>query len=524
MPPPAELQDRCWGVPVVATFSAFLVFLPPSSAGLLYVLFMGEFGITHEMAAWPQSTYTVMSNSIGLVQSVVQQRVPLYHLTLFGVGLTCAGLVACAFSPDIVWMAALYGGVYGAGAGISMISLSLYLLLYFDKYRGTATAFKYTGWAASGIVGPTLIGYIAEHYGAQGALLLIGAMAMHALPLVMLLSDPQPVTIPAWCIRKPAKGFSAPVAPNVQQCITKGAELTPKRLLLTRRYVTNGEANKEPVTKDKAMEKETTKHDSGKILVTDVTKLDETTTCSPNSSPPVSCAAKKRVCAKQMRVDSPSLLEHYAKLFRSPMFYVLLIPFMTIDYMLAMVDTTIVEYGIDKGAATLKDAKQLQTYTAVGQLVGRMVVPFVSDKIASSRCPFTAASLAVAAACLLLISHVKDFTTLAALTAVVGVCEGYLLCIKGVLIGDYLGVETLAAVCGLLGVASVPALLSAPSIIGFFRDQLGSYDKFYWMLAAVSLVSACVMCCIAVIDRMHRKAWDLHITSKKPPGEIVGTA
>ncbi|XP_037566228.1 uncharacterized protein LOC119445998 [Dermacentor silvarum] len=298
MPPPAELQDRCWGVPVVATFSAFLVFLPPSSAGLLYVLFMGEFGITHEMAAWPQSTYTVMSNSIGLVQSVVQQRVPLYHLTLFGVGLTCAGLVACAFSPDIVWMAALYGGVYGAGAGISMISLSLYLLLYFDKYRGTATAFKYTGWAASGIVGPTLIGYIAEHYGAQGALLFIGAMAMHALPLVMLLSDPQPVTIPAWCVRKPAKGFSAPVAPNVQQCITKGAELTPKRLLLTRRYVTNGEANKEPVTKDKAMEKETTKHDSGKILVTDVTKLDETTTCSPNSSPPVKLCREK-ACLRQ---------------------------------------------------------------------------------------------------------------------------------------------------------------------------------------------------------------------------------
>ncbi|XP_065282075.2 monocarboxylate transporter 9-like [Dermacentor albipictus] len=528
MPPPAELQDRCWGVPLVATFSAFLVFLPPSSAGLLYVLFMGEFRISHEMAAWPQSTYTVMSNTIGLVQSVLQQRVPLYHLTLFGVALTCVGLVACAFAPDIVWMAALYGGVYGAGAGISMISLSLYLLLYFDKYRGTATAFKYCGWAASGIVGPSLIGYVAENYGAQGALLLVGAMAMHAVPLVMLLSDPQPVTIPTWCVRKRAEASSVPAAPNGLQGLTKGAHLTPKRRLLTgsltRRCATNEEANKEPATKDKAWEKETAKRDSVRILVTDVTKLDVTKLRIPNGSPRANCVAKKRVGAKQMRVDSPSLLAHYATLFRSPMFYVLLIPFMTIDYMLAMVDTTIVEYGMDKGVATLKDAKQLQTYTAVGQLVGRMVVPFVSDKIASSRCPFTAGSLALAAACLLLISRVQDFTTLAALTAVVGVCEGYLLCIKGVLIGDYLGVETLAAVCGLLGVASVPALLSAPSIIGFFRDELGSYDKFYWMLAGVSLVSASVMCCIAVTDRMHRKAWDVHIPSRKPPGEIVETA
>ncbi|KAL1421843.1 hypothetical protein MTO96_022761 [Rhipicephalus appendiculatus] len=166
MSPPAHIVDRCWGIPLVATFSAFVVFLPPSCAGLLYVLFMDEFGVSHEMAAWPQSTYTVMSNTI---ERAPTKRIPLYHLTLFGVALTCAGLVAAAFSPDITWMSVLYGGVYGAGAGISMISLSLYLLVYFDKYRATATAFKYAGWAASGIIGPTLLGYFAETYGPPGS-------------------------------------------------------------------------------------------------------------------------------------------------------------------------------------------------------------------------------------------------------------------------------------------------------------------------------------------------------------------
>ncbi|XP_037513645.1 monocarboxylate transporter 9 isoform X1 [Rhipicephalus sanguineus] len=527
MSPPAHILDRCWGVPVVATFSAFLVFLAPSCAGLLYVLFMDEFGISHERAAWPQSTYTVMSNSIGLVQSVLQQRVPLYYLTLVGVALTCTGLVASAFAPDITWMTALYGGVYGAGAGFSMISLSLYLLLYFDKYRATATAFKYAGWAASGIIGPTLLGYFAEIYGPQGALLLVGAMALHAVPLVMLLGDPQPLTIPVWCARSPPKDPTTPLGQNGVRCLAGGAEMTPKRPLLmgrlTRRYNTNEEASKDPVPKEKPMEKETTKHTSVKILLTDVAKLEVTNPCSANSTLPMNCHTKP-VSAKQMRVNSPSLLGHYAALLRNPLFYVLLIAFMTIDYMMTMVDTTIVEYGIDKGVATLKDAKQLQTYTATGQLIGRIVVPFVSDKIANSRCPFTAASLAVAAACLLLISRVNHFGTLAGLTALVGVCEGYLLCIKGVLIGDYLGVETLAAVCGLLGVASVPALLSAPSIIGFFRDKLGSYDKFYWMLAAVSLMSACLMGCIAGMDKVHRKTWLIENPNKKPVGQIVGTA
>ncbi|KAL1421840.1 hypothetical protein MTO96_022758 [Rhipicephalus appendiculatus] len=153
-----------------------------------------------------------------------------------------------------------------------------------------------------------------------------------------------------------------------------------------------------------------------------------------------------------------------------------------------------------------------------------MVVPYVSDKIANSRCPFTAASLAVTAACLLLISLVNHYGVLAGLTTLVGVCEGYLLCIRWVLIGDYLGVQTLAAFSGLLGAASVPALLSAPSIIGFFRGKLGSYDKFYWMLAAVSLISACLVGSIAVKDILHRKACNIDNPNKKPAGQIVDTA
>ncbi|KAL1421838.1 hypothetical protein MTO96_022756 [Rhipicephalus appendiculatus] len=225
-----------------------------------------------------------------------------------------------------------------------------------------------------------------------------------------------------------------------------------------------------------------------------------------------------------MMVNSPSLLAHYAALLRNPVFYVLLIAFVKIEYMMAMVNTTIVEYGIDKGAATLKDAKQLQTYAATGQLVGRMVVPYFSDKIANSRCPFTAASLAVTAACLLLISRVNHFGVLAGLTALVGVSEGYLLCIRSVLIGDYLGVETLASVCGLIGAASVPALLSAPSIIGFFRDKLGSFEKFYWTLAAVSIISACLLGSIAVKDRLHRKSCDIDNPNKKPAGQVEETA
>ncbi|KAH8038828.1 hypothetical protein HPB51_003331 [Rhipicephalus microplus] len=253
--PPAHKVDQCWGIPVVATFSAFFVFLAPSCAGLLYVLFMEKFGVSHEMAAWPQSTYMVMSNTIEggscLFRDRSSTRVIRHDYnkkTAFS-----GAKIRRHTVPEIGRRNNFSGRQRRAGAGISMISLSLYLLVYFDKYRATATAFKYAGWAASGIIGPTFLGYIAENYGPQGALLFVGAMALQAVPLVMLLGDPQPLSMPAWCTRVSANTTTRTVTQNDIQYSDGSAELTPKRPLLpgkvNRRYNTNEETDNHSVTK-----------------------------------------------------------------------------------------------------------------------------------------------------------------------------------------------------------------------------------------------------------------------------------
>ncbi|KAK8761319.1 hypothetical protein V5799_027414 [Amblyomma americanum] len=130
-----------------------------------------------------------------------------------------------------------------------------------------------------------------------------------------------------------------------------------------------------------------------------------------------------------------------------------------------MLETTVVAYGIDKNAGTLNQCNLLQTFIAVGQLAGRLVVPLLSDKIPFSRCPFTAGSLALSAASLVLMSFTNDYIVLAALATFLGACQGFLLCIKAVLYADYLGVESLGLACGLQGLGMVPVLLSAPAAI-----------------------------------------------------------
>ncbi|KAH7959734.1 hypothetical protein HPB49_013344 [Dermacentor silvarum] len=235
-------------------------------------------------------------------------------------------------------------------------------MLYFDKYRATATAAKYIGMAASGIVGPLVFSAAASYYGLGGSLLLGAAIAMNALPLEIFLRLP-----------------------------------------------------------------------------------------------------------------------------------------------LSMYATTIVDYGRDKGSP-LEKAKLALSYNAAGQFAGRTLLPFASDNVAHSRCPLTVLCFVGAGTWLVLMPVVHSLPAFVTLNVVLGVCQGFVTCIRSVLVNDYCGVERLPTFFGILGLVLVPLSFSGPTIIGFFRDTLGSYDNFYRMLGAVNIFIAVLMFVLVWRDKMRRKS------------------
>ncbi|KAL1485012.1 hypothetical protein MTO96_032231 [Rhipicephalus appendiculatus] len=511
------VKDRCWSVPIVAACCAFITLFTSSSSGLMYILFMEEFHISHKQAAWPLSTYIVVANSIGFLLSVLQQKLTVYHITLISAMLVSTGLIASSFAPDIIWRTVLLGGIYGAGSGMLITSLSLYTLSYFERYRATATAFKYAGVALSGIVGPSIMGYLAENYGCKGSMLLAGAISANALPFLMLLKNPQPLALPACLQQKKVSMLTTPdgTSDSFQSANTVSLFLVPAINAVSRREHVGedtcslGSLRQHPIT-ELSIKNAVNKLPPG----TEPTEIEE------KSQAPVqgnSLPGHRKVRLREnhshhstpLKVKAPNFLVHCGTFLRSGTLYILLVCYVIIDFVVQMHETTIVEYGADKKVGTLKQCNQLQTFNAVGQLAGRLVVPWLSDKMPLSRCAFTSANLIIVAACLLLSAVVQDYVTLSLLTALFGVCEGYLLCIKGVLVGEYLGVESLGLFTGLEGIFMSPVALSGPALIGFFRDTMGSYDRFYWLLAALKIVAASLICSIAVAERLRQETWNI---------------
>ncbi|KAH7957684.1 hypothetical protein HPB52_021894 [Rhipicephalus sanguineus] len=137
---------------------AFLICMPSTCFGLLFVLFMEQFGATREDAAWPENVFTLASHLSGK--------------SLRQINCECFGM-----------------GLFTTSAGI-------YILLHFYKYRATALSVLYGfGWGVAGIVGQLILSHLVQRYGFQGGLFLLAGIMMHSIPIVMLARQPSPMSI-----------------------------------------------------------------------------------------------------------------------------------------------------------------------------------------------------------------------------------------------------------------------------------------------------------------------------------------
>ncbi|KAH6934425.1 hypothetical protein HPB50_024185 [Hyalomma asiaticum] len=426
-------MDRCWSVPLSAALSAFLLVMNSSCYGFLYVLFMKKYEVNHASAAWPSSALVIAGSSLAV--SVVQDRLSLYHITLLGGFLASLGLVASAFAPNIAWMTFTFGVLHGAGIGTALLALSMYILVYFKRYSGTAFAIMWLSRAVSGMAGTQLLWYLANAYGVEGCLLITGGLLLHVVPFTMFIKSPSPIGLRlcAFTLRRREKTYTP-----VPHTLKKGGQLA-------------------------------------------LPHSDELPEKLPPTQRPLATASSFASIMSSLRCW--------------PFYAVLCYSAMT-DYIFVTFSSTVVAYGVDKGCA-LKDSKQLVTYNSMGLLVGRLVIPFATDKLSSRRCPAAVACFLVAAICFAVLTQISAYAALATTASVMGVAQGYLLCIRSVIVADHVGLECFTFCCGVGGLLSVPLWLSGPSIIGFFRDKNGSYDYFYFMLAALCLFHAVLLASLA---------------------------
>ncbi|KAM7293249.1 monocarboxylate transporter 2-like [Ixodes scapularis] len=182
--------DSCWHIAALGFLTAFLVTVTMSNSTFFYVGFIEEFDVNRESAAWPRSVITVIGQLSGLALATLQRRLSLFTIFLFGGLLSWTGIVASAFVPTMAWMTATLGGIHGLGLGITTMTFSILLAMYFDKYRGLASGLKYAGYSCAGLVFPKFLAYLTQEYGFRGMILIYGGLTMHISAIGLFVKEP----------------------------------------------------------------------------------------------------------------------------------------------------------------------------------------------------------------------------------------------------------------------------------------------------------------------------------------------
>ncbi|XP_077532363.1 monocarboxylate transporter 14-like [Haemaphysalis longicornis] len=485
-----SLIDKCWELPIVAASATFLFAMPQTNNGIFYVLFIEELGASREEASWPQTTVAASTDMMGFLVAAIQHRVSILSILLFGALLCPLSIISCAFVPNIKWMLVTWGLLYGFSQGLLTIGTSIVIVEYFQKYRSVSTGMKFVGRALTGIVGPSLLTFLKTAYGFKGTLLVVGGLLLNTVPLMLLLRHPRPLYLPA------CQGCRV-----VKQPENKTSVLVDRAA---------------PDRANENIANTSTKHREVDVRETSSKLID----CVEATEDNIKTAPISVVCNKGS--DSSELPSHlYPKsknvsnifgrtlvLLKLPCFYVVLLAITAIDFTFPILNTTVVDYGQDKGLRE-EDAAQLTSLLSFGGLCGHVLIPFIGDIVVRARCGVAGFTSVIAAVCFLFMPHVMSFASVSVVTFVAGLQFGYLRIVKAVLVADYLGVHNLALCIGLMGTAALPLRLGEPPLVGMFRDNGGSYDNLYRTCAAIVLAGAFLLFAQTCLDAKNSKRYKI---------------
>lgn len=485
----ASLIDKCWELPVFSALAAFLFTMPQANNGIFYVFFIEELGASREEASWPKAIVAASTDVMGFLVAAIQHRVSMLSILVFAALLCPVSIISSAFVSNINWMMVTWGVLYGFSQGLLTIGTSIVIVEYFHKYRSISTGMKFVGRALSGIVGPSLLTFLTTAYGLKGTLLVVGGLLLNTVPLMLLLRHPRPLNLPTWkcrVVKQPEN--KTPVSVD---------DPAPHR-------------ENDDIAKTSAKHKEVDVRETSSKLIDCVEATEHKTKTAPIS---VVCVKRSNSSGRPPHLSRQSknvsnIFARTLALLKLPCFYIILVAMAASDFTFPILNTTVVDYGRDKGLRA-EHAAQLTSLLSFGSLCGHVLIPIIGDIVVRARCGVAGFTSVIAAVCFLFMPHVTSFSSVSVVTFVAGLQFGYLRIVKAVLVADYLGVQNLALCMGLMGTAALPLRLGDPPLVGMFRDNGGSYDNLYRTCAAIVVVAALLLFAQTCLDAKKSKRYKI---------------
>ncbi|PRD37889.1 UNVERIFIED_CONTAM: Slc16a12 [Trichonephila clavipes] len=484
---------RSWAIALAACAINALMSGITRTTGLLYVALIDTYGVSRFEANLPFTMRNIVRCLGGPVTGALGQRFGPRDVTLIGGVFGSLGIVLCTFAPNVIWITILWGGIHGFGVALGNTLSQVLVTQYFVKHRATATGLAFSGSCLGSFVLPVLMEYMLSQLGLSGAFLVTGAILMHVLPFALLLKEP------SW-IQRETKGVAQTRVPDLttSQYVKEYPESKESQNVFTidfKQRRSFGESNRNQDNMEKNCNSNSCSNENGiynSIFEDSTTNINEVYSYQgkeENNEQVQNGIPEEegdKDSSSQHQKQETSVRKALIIILSDPVFHMISLSLGAFAMLIDPVFTVIVDFIRDKGISETM-AKYFISTLALGDLVGRLGLGWVTDRNYMTVPKFMMMMQMAHGLCFMLMPLIYNLYILFVVTIIFGIITGAALVMFPILIGKYLPtVQSMAIGCmpfftGLL-------TLTVPSLIGYFRDEVGSYNGMFFLTGGASVI------------------------------------
>ncbi|XP_054716904.1 monocarboxylate transporter 13-like [Uloborus diversus] len=523
-------QARAWAIALAACVINALLSGISRTTGLFYVALIDTYGVSRLEANLPFTLRNVIRNLGGPLAGAIGQKYGVREITIVGGIFAASGIILCTFAPDVIWICVLWGGMHGFGVALGNTLFQVVVNQYFSKYRATANGLALSGACVGSFIFPVVLEYMLAHLGLSGTFLVAGAFILHVLPAGIMMKEP-PWIRRQMIIRRDLEK-SAPKVPPLQKR-EKIVSTVQSMSVISEGKVTDEELTNMTWRKISSEVPPNTKQDSkenGELVIKASIGRDNPafvgSSLDLNEKKPnkISSDLETQVRMRTISIGESSIVvvtpdnqqetsiqKGIIKVVKDPMFHMISLSLAAFAMLFDPTITVIIDYVKDKGLDS-ESAKYFISLMSLGDLLGRLCFGWVTDKNYLSIPRFMLLLHILQGGCFLLLPMFYRFDVLMALIFVYGAASGANLVMFPILVAKYLvSVQSLAI--GFISVVSGIMSFGIPPLIGYFRDEIGSYNGMFYITGWLSVVVGCLWLTEpllvrlrARLDKTHRSA------------------
>uniref|UniRef100_A0A224YTY3 Monocarboxylate transporter n=1 Tax=Rhipicephalus zambeziensis TaxID=60191 RepID=A0A224YTY3_9ACAR len=185
---------------------------------------------------------------------------------------------------------------------------------------------------------------------------------------------------------------------------------------------------------------------------------------------------------------SQSVLKNTLEVLKSPRFYFHALSYAALPFFLDSYLTVMFDFAEDIGVPPSDSVHALTMFSAT-DTVGRLFVPFISDYGLISNCGLLTIAYFSLGLLQQLTPHIQGKAAFWGLSVVMGLPTGYVMVGAPEILSTEIGTKNLPIAYGFMTTLTAMAGFARPPVIGFFRDNYGSYDGLFRLLGGMLTLS-----------------------------------